>query len=237
MPVTDFKPDLKSLRYSLPAVAFLLKTNVSQVERWANGYTWLASGTRRAGSKRPILVTDRDDPRLISFPELVELMIVKRLLEWDEKDADGKVIAKAPTLDTIRDIAHNLKDKLGEFPFARAELGRVGRQIVTSAVDGLFVNAADYQILLEIAEDLRRDLEFDEAGIAQEWHPLHNDLVIINPLRGFGAPIVKEGVSVEIINKRLNLGESVEEVQEWFDISPESVQAAAEFDREWRKAA
>ncbi len=223
-----------NVRYTLDGAAFLLRVPRTTVRTWANGYTKkLRDG--RVVSKPGVLQTNRDESTFFTFPELIELLYVRELTR-KKTGEDGKKIDPLATLDDVRDMVANLRDKLGSHPLAAADLRAVGRQIVTNQIEAtgdFFTNAVLMQHLLIYADELAVDLEF-KAGIASRWFPKPDHSIIVDPGFRFGQPIVSSGYTAETIYQRLLLEDGNEEdTAEWFDIPMDEVRAARRFEEDW----
>jgi len=221
------------VRYTLDGAAFLLGVPRSTVHGWANGYI---SKTRwgRPVPRKPILQTDRTDPTLINFYELIELLYVKELTR-PTTDKDGNPVPALMQVSDVEVMSANLVSRLGAYPLASAELRRVCGQIVTEKIEpDLFTNPALMQHLLAYADELVVDLEF-RNNIVSVWYPVKDHSIRVDPARRFGLPMVNSGHTAEAIyNRYLIEGKSPEDTAEWFEIDPAEVSQAVAFMEAWQ---
>jgi uncharacterized protein (DUF433 family) len=75
-----------------------------------------------------------------------------------------------------------------------------------------------------------RGLEFKDR-IAVRWYPRRDRLVIVDPTRSFGQPVVKEGVPTRILARSYRAERSFDRVAKWYDVAASSVRAAVDFER------
>jgi hypothetical protein len=235
MTLSDSSAPTQTVRYTLKGAAFLLRVPPSTLQTWANGYTLkLAYG--RISEKRGILLSDRTEPHLFNFWELIELMLVRELVR-KRKDALGNPAEPYATLDQVRDMVQNMKPGLGDSPLARGDLQRVLGQIVSPNIKpGFLTNVALGQHLLEYADELVSDLEFDtsENGFVSVWYPQPNHVIRVNPNMRWGMPSVPSGVTAEAIYERYVAEDHDEgDTAEWFNIPVSEVQAAISFQEAW----
>ncbi len=79
-------------------------------------------------------------------------------------------------------------------------------------------------------------LKFDGEGLANLWRPHHS--VALNPQIGFGAPCIEHTrIQTEVLWSLRNAGESVESLADVYEIAPEKVNAAIEWERRLVNAA
>jgi uncharacterized protein (DUF433 family) len=75
-------------------------------------------------------------------------------------------------------------------------------------------------------------LQFDADGQAIEWWPLgKSKLVVLNPKRSFGQPIVpREGVPTSILSRSYRVERSYPRVARWYAVSERAVRHAVEYE-------
>ena len=79
-------------------------------------------------------------------------------------------------------------------------------------------------------------LKFDGDGLANLWRPHHS--VALNPNIGFGAPCVEHTrIQTEVLWSLHNAGESLESLAEVYEIAPDRVNAAIEWEHRLANAA
>jgi len=196
------------------------------VRNWANGYT--IAGKYKQTKQRGVLRSDRSEPYLFNFYELIELLYVKELTRERE---GSKPYA---TLKEVRDMVDFLAEEHGEYPLAQAQFHKVMNQIVTeNKTTSLLTNPILAQHLLDFAHELVVQLDFDD-GMVSTWYPCPDKIVRVNPLIRFGQPIIEDGVTCETIYLRFNnRHETEDEIAEDLNIPVERVKAAIKFEEEW----
>jgi uncharacterized protein (DUF433 family) len=134
---------------------------------------------------------------------------------------------------------HEAKELLGRtHPFStklfrsdgRTILGEVGR----GTNDKILLDMVSSQYTFEtvVKPYLYTELEYGEFDDPRQWFPLgHKRLVVIDPLRSFGAPIVvKSGVPTRILSNAVATEHSVDFVARWYDASIQEVKDAVEYE-------
>lgn len=83
-----------------------------------------------------------------------------------------------------------------------------------------------------ILPSLLEGVEFDEEGQAARWRPEGaTPLVVLDPQRQFGQPIVETGgVQTSVIADAVRAEGSIETVARWFEITREAVEQAVKFE-------
>lgn len=225
------------VRYTLTGVSFLLRVPPTTLRRWAAGYTdqLTYSKVERPGALGP----EVDADGLFTFPAMIELLFVRELLRPKVIPATAATDKRSVKrrLSDICKMAENLREKIGPYPFARANLKENGLDVVSDQLhpDNLFTSAIDGQYLLVIADELVTSLEFDSDGLANLWYPdQDNKLVFLNPHMRFGCPMVPSGVSTEAIVDRYRVEGNIPDTSEWFGVPSDEVEAAIKFEEAWR---
>ena len=79
--------------------------------------------------------------------------------------------------------------------------------------------------------DLYAEIEF-ERDDAVRWRPESGRrLVVIDPERSFGKPILDaHGIPTAVLAKAVQVEESITRVADWFEVPDEAVQAAVDFE-------
>jgi len=142
-------------------------------------------------------------------------------------------------------MIHKAREKAAErfpevsHPFCTNRFVTDGREIFVelqheTSEPGLLEIVQNQKVFGEIVRPFLKEFDFGEGNILERWWPLGKDrLVAIDPRRNFSQPtIFKDGVPTKILATSLNANGSVEEVAEWFEVSPQSVADAAEFEQQ-----
>ncbi len=219
---TEFKVLGKGI-YTIPQAARLLRRPPPRVRRWANGYTFLKANGK--GESEPILRTDRTEPRLLTFQELIELFFVR------EYDSVGVSIQH------IRQTSIELAKEIGPHPFASQKLFTDGK-ILAFAKEHGFVSPAQGQLIAEFAKDFFKEVKFEHDFVSL-WMPKEGDhKVVVDPERRLGQPILEEsGIPTLLIYETFKREALYEPVADWFDIDLSQVKIAIEFERKFADAA
>ncbi len=74
-------------------------------------------------------------------------------------------------------------------------------------------------------------LEFAQDSLARWWPMGRKRNVVVDPLRNLGQPTAaKSGVPTEVLARSVNANASVETVARWYEVLPEEVRDAVEFE-------
>jgi uncharacterized protein (DUF433 family) len=97
---------------------------------------------------------------------------------------------------------------------------------------GLVDIASDQRVFPQVVNPLLKQLEFTDGGQLLRWWPLGEDrLVVLDPARNFGRPIVaRKGVPTEVLAgaaKSIGLAKAAL----WFEVSEEEMRDAQEYEQ------
>jgi len=78
-----------------------------------------------------------------------------------------------------------------------------------------------------------KNVEFDSTRMPRRWWPRgKRRQVALDPRRSFGHPIMfREGIPTRVLVRSVRANDSIEEVARWFEINPQSVQEAVDYER------
>ncbi len=211
--------------YTYADAARLLGVSTQQVRRWCEGYVYRLNGEeiRRDG------VLEREQTRegLLTFHDLIELVFVREFASAGVR------------LQRIVDTARLLREKWHTaYPFAYKRLQTDGSQILLDE-GGHYANVAMHQQVFRFAEQFFKNIDFD-GSLASLWWPMgHAKLVVLDPQRSFGAPIdARRGIRTQLLHRAYIAEErDVQAVADWYDVEPECVETAVEFEEQWLKRA
>ena len=214
--------------YTPTEAARLVGTSPANVRRWLFGYTYDHHGPKRI--QRPLWEPqygpDQEDP-VLGFRDLLEARMVATL----RKLKIGLSTIRA-CIETAAELAED------PHPFSSAQFRTDGRRLFLERLgdqgnrDIIDLKTRQHAFP-KVIEASFVDLEFDDEK-ATRWFPLPNNrLVVADPERSFGHPIVDEG---GIPTKRLAQtyeaeGRSVDRVARLFEIDRQSVRAALDLER------
>jgi len=216
--------------YGLGQVDRLLALAGGTARRWIEGY-------QRGGKRYPPVI--RHEPtgdEIATWGEFVETRLLAQY-----RDAGVPLLRMRPAIDRLR-------EELGTpYPLASARtwLGIQGRELVLGVQEEIglerqlaLVVVRTGQRMIEWsdpAEEFRRSVEWtsaDEEAQPRLVRPV-TDLsqVVIDPLRGFGEPVITDrGVRTEVIAELVRSGDSPEMIGELYELERSQVDAAVRYE-------
>lgn len=218
--------------YGLSQVDALLGLRPGTARRWIDGY-------ERAGrSYLPVVREVSTGDEAVTWGEFVETRLLAQY-----RDAGVPLIRMRPAIDVLREQLQT------RYPLAssRTWLDVDGRELVWKVQDQValerplaLVVVRTGQAVLDwspAAEAFRRSIEWTHDGNGRQPRLIHPDVdldrVQIDPLRGFGEPVVRN-VRTEIIVELFRAGESPEGISETYELDREAVLQALRY--EFRRA-
>jgi uncharacterized protein (DUF433 family) len=224
----------KELYYNRPIyyaseTARFIDISKYRVRRWVQGYHYKSESGHYRKLKSLIRENNKEKKysSYVSFYELIDLIFVKAFLQH------------GLSLQIIRRALDEAKSLLQTEHFARKnfftdgsniclQIGREGDAIQELLSGGQWV-------ISEIITSWGKQIDFDKHNeMARQWFPKSgNNLVVLDPLRSYGKPIIhKKGVPTEnIYDLYLAEGKKIKPVCDWYDVTQEEVDAAIEFER------
>ncbi len=214
--------------YGLPQVDRILGLPGGTARRWIDGY-------RRGGKSYPPVIRElTTGVEVATWGEFVETRL---LAEY--RDAGVPLLRMRPAIDVLR-------EELGDtYPLASARtwLGVQGRELVRRVQEqvdlahplALVVVRSGQEVLdwSRRADDFRRSLEWigdGEDAAPRLVRPIPDiDEVVVDPLRGFGEPVVR-GVRTEVIGELVRAGDSPDMIAELYDLPRRTVDAAVRYE-------
>ncbi len=218
--------------YTVPEAARLTRVSVGKIRRWLKGYDF-KSGERVhhsdavwQGELRPI-----ENKLALSFRDLLELRFVDAF------------IGAGVSWRTMRRAHAKAQEQLQTtHPFCSNRIFTDGRSILLRQgeedSDRALINLANDQVeFARIVEPFQKELEFSGADIV--WWPLGKEReIVIDPRRNFGQPtVMKSGVPTAILARSAKANSSQEIVARWYEVHPNEVRDAVEFEESLAKAA
>ncbi len=215
--------------YSLAEAERLAKVSRQRIRQWTRGYTYRYKGEVR--HTPPIIAgeaaqSSREGP-LLSFLDLLEVRFLNAFLEHG-------VSWKA-----IRIAALNARELLGRHhPFSTRIFKTDGQTILAEIIKGtedkVLLDLVKNQYVFKqiVAPYLYEGIEFNASNDPERWWPLgKKHAVVIDPERGFGAPIVaRSGVPTKILADAVKTEGSVDFVAKWYEVTPREVRDAVKFE-------
>jgi len=225
---TEFNDQYNIPLYYTAEVARLVDISRYRVRRWLEGYEYDYESERRR--KEPVIKKAWEDPaypHYASFLDLVDLLFVKRFLDY------------GLSLQKLRKALEEAKEILGTEHFARQSFFTDGKNICLQVKEKgnaiLELLSGGQWVISDLIKKLAHQIDFDESTeFARRWFPIKGSrLVVLDPLISFGRPIIAEkGITTEnVYDLFIAEGETIHPVCGWLDLKPEEVEAAVKFER------
>ena len=211
--------------YSIAEASRLTGVSARRVRGWLTGYEQPggARGAAAFGGQLPQL----EGKLALGFLDLMEVRFIKHFL-------DRKVGWR-----TIRTAAAKARAQFRlEHPFALRSFVTDGKDIFAATAEETGDNrledlVRDQFAMFAVLEPLLLEgVTFDAQGMAEAWRPdLRLPDVVLDPQRSFGHPIMgPAGVPTARIYDAFRSGNGVERIAAWFQIAPEQVTQAIDFE-------
>jgi uncharacterized protein (DUF433 family) len=215
--------------YTVREASKLTRVPIWSIRRWSQGYTYKYRGSKIFS--KPAVATDIDrlDGQIIlSFADLMELLVLDHFLN------------AGVSWKTIRIASQKARDLLSvTHPFST-------RSFKTDKHTILFETASDLddRVLLNMLNDqfelsqildsylVTDNVEFVDNKPLRWWPGGRQELVVVDPNRSFGAPIIEEnGIQTLVLKRSFEAEKSIKIVAQWFKISEEAVKKAVAFEK------
>ena len=177
------------------------------------------------------VIPDDKEHGLLSFNNLVELHVLGGLRQRYPR------IKRSDVHEAVRTV----REKLGiDNPLANADFETDGVHLFIQRLDELEnVSRSGQMAMKQILQSLLRRVDRDEEQLARRLFPTYgaiergherDRLVVIDPRRSFGRPIVaRTGTPVHTLAGKYDAGEGVEEIAEAYRCTPAEVEEAIFF--------
>lgn len=212
--------------YSLYEATRLSGASSSTIRRWLLGYSYKSGNQRKR--RPPIFESDIgeiDGVFTISFRDLIELLFVHAFRERGVKWA---IIHEA--FDLARERFES------QHPFSAINFKTDGKRIFEETILRGETKLADLNKQQFVISDfiqptLVKALEFDRRSV-QKWYPnFPSKIIVLDPKRSFGRPIVDEsGVPTQVINAAFQVEQDAAIVAAEFETKRSAVEAAVRFE-------
>ncbi len=215
--------------YTVPEASRLTGVAAGRLRRWLRGYTFRASEGR--ATSPPVWqrqVPDIDGALGLGFLDLMEARFVDAFRE-----------ASVPWR-VIRLCAERARGlSAGDHPFSSQRFRTDGRTIFAEVIDQagetqlLDLVKSQFAFARVIGPSLYAGIEFSDRDMPVRWWPLGRQaLIVIDPARSFGQPIVSDGgVPTSTLADAVEAEGSVAKVARLFRLQPQSVRAALRFEQ------
>ncbi|MEI7611060.1 MAG: hypothetical protein WCJ64_27060 [Rhodospirillaceae bacterium] len=235
MPVAQPARDLIGLGiYTVPEASRLIHIPSQRIRRWIRGYAYGPKDNRK--TQRPIWASQiaaLDGDQAVGFLDLMELRFVDAFTNLGLSHK------------TVRLAAAAAKEMFGvDHPFATRSFRTDGKRVLAK-IDRrgesphlLDLGSGQFTIYDVVVPTLFEGVDFDDCGAAKTWRPMKDKapLVILDPLRSFGRPIIDTcGIPTAVLATAARVEGSVDEVAAQYEVDIESVEQAVLF--EMRQAA
>jgi uncharacterized protein (DUF433 family) len=214
--------------YTVSDAARLTGVSTGRIRRWLRGYRYrsrkkaYASPPLWQGQWEPI-----DHSLALGFLDLIEIRFVDTFL---------KAGISWTTLRQARDRAQEIF-KVAH-PFCTNRFVTDGREVFVelhrrTGEPSLIEIVKRQAVFAQIIKPFLKDLEFAEGTGLVRWWPLgEKRLVVLDPTRNFGRPIVaRHGVPTEVLANAARVSGSLAEVSRWYEVPLQEIEDAIEFER------
>lgn len=227
--------------YRQSDAARLLGIRPGRLRRWVQGYTYRPRPTS-TDRRYQDPVVHSDVPRVageiaLSFLELMELRVVVKLLEFPNISLQ-KIRRAGDKGSALLDTRH---------PFASRRIFTDGREILASLEAGLeadsdlveLTHSRGEQIAsVEIMRPILDEIDYnEETALAELWWPWTRSVpIVLNPRIMFGAPTISPTrITTSMLAQLAQHGPEAE-VADAYEIPPDAVARAVEFEEALRAA-
>lgn len=215
--------------YSLPEASRLTGIPAKRIRRWLEGYSYRARGRKYSSPAVFAPATGRSLGELtLTFADMIEVRFLDAFIE------------AGVTWRTVRLAAIAAKELLGRsHPFSSKHFMTDGKNILAqiagpNGLDELFdLVKSQYEFVKVVRPLLFRQLDFNEFESAHRWWPMgKNRMVVLDPLRSFGAPIVSDvGVPTAILAAAARAERSQATAALYYDVPVRAVRDAVAFEK------
>jgi len=213
--------------YSVPEASRLSGVSKERIRRWLRGY----HSELRKKDYPPLWKSQLPPIEKIvalGFLDLIEIKFVDSFLN---AGVSWAIIHK------VREKAQQLYPDTNH-PFCTKQFVTDGSQIFRDLHDEtgdecLQEIATDQCVFAEITKPFIKQLEFRDGTILERWWPLGREHpIVVDPRKNFGQPtIVTDGIPTQNLIRSYKANGSFEEVARWYEISPNSVKEAVDYEQ------
>jgi len=213
--------------YTIPEASRLTGVSRERIRRWLKGYHSIL----RQRNYSPLWKPQLPQPEgrvVLGFLDLIEIKFVGAFLDHG---------VSWPMIHKVREKASSLYPNLTH-PFCTKRFVTDGQRVFTEVHKEtgeitLLDIATDQHLFAEITRTFLKQLEFKDGTTLERWWPMGQDHeVVVDPRKNFGQPtIFREGITTQVLAQSVRANGSVEVVAQWYEIRPESVQHAFDYER------
>lgn len=201
----------------------LLGLHAGTSRRWIDGYS------RGSRSYPPVIREEHTGSEDVTWGEFVET----RLLSIYRRDHEIPLQRMRPAIVRLRELL------AVRYPLAHAQpFVSESRELVIGVQEELnlesplrlWVIRSGQYLLSTQADEFYRSVQFDDLGgyVTRIW-PESTKTVEINPLKGFGQPVVR-GVPTSVLAELYRAGDSLEMIREQYELKETELEAAIRFE-------
>jgi uncharacterized protein (DUF433 family) len=214
--------------YLVRDAVHLTGVSAGRIRRWLRGYRY---HSRKKAYASPPLWHGQWEPLdrslALGFLDLIEIRFV---------DAFLKAGVTWATLRAARERAAEMFKV--SHPFCTDGFVTDGRKIFVelhrqTGETSLLEIVERQHVFKQIISPFLKELEFAAGCGLVRWWPLgENRLVVLDPARNFGRPIIaRRGVPTEALANAVKATGSVADVARWYEVPEEEIQEAVEFEK------
>lgn len=214
--------------YTVPEAAKLTGVSKERIRRWLRGYRSILRKRSYSALWKPQL-PEIDHKIALGFLDLIEVKFVGAFLDRG---------VSWPMIHRVREKAAELYPGISH-PFCTKHFVTDGQRIFSqvhreTGESSLLEIATDQHVFAQLTRPFLKQLEFKGGSTLERWWPLGVDRqIVVDPKKNFGQPTIsQEGIATKVLAEsvRANSG-SVEQVARWYEISPQSVQQAVDYEQ------
>lgn len=214
--------------YTVRDAARLTSVSTGRIRRWLRGYRYRS---RKKAYASPPLWHGQWEPighnLALGFLDLIEIRFV---------DAFLKAGVSWAMLRQARERAEEMFKV--SHPFCTNRFVTDGREIFVklhreTGEPSLIEIVQRQTVFAQIIKPFLKELEFAEGSGLVRWWPLgEKRLVVLDPTRNFGRPIVaRHGVPTEVLANATKAAGSIAEVARWYEVPEREIHDALEFEQ------
>jgi uncharacterized protein (DUF433 family) len=212
--------------YTISEAARLTGVSSRRIRRWLRGYEFrVKHGRHRSAPVWHGQLDPMDHSMALGFLDLIEIRCVDAFVQagvgWK----------------TLRLAHQKAQDTLSiTHPFCTNQFKVSGREIILElkrddTEPQLWEIARNQRVFDKITRPFMKDLVFAQGAVPSQWWPMGtNRLVVLDPRRSFGQPIVSDSGVPTIILDRAVKAASLREVAGWYEVHRAEIQDAVEFE-------
>jgi hypothetical protein len=211
--------------YTIPQAARLAEVTPGQVRGWVHGYRESVGKPRRA----PVIghaLPDAEGKTALSFRELIEMRFVRHFLRAGVSWRNIRRAMAGARRELLHEAGQQLRFATDGMTIFANTLADDGDRTALDLV------ANQYVMLHVLAQSIRSEFDLEVEDVIRAWHPrAPTRLVLLDPRRSFGQPLVEPGIPTRALADALRAERGdAGRVAALFDTSEDAVRQAAAFE-------